>query len=333
MALRNRAFRAVAATSKSANQTNVVGVGVDEKYVNGQPTGTRVIKFLVKRKLPANALAKKELLPASIYGFPTDVEEVGLIIPLARRKVSTRPSSGATAANPRTRIRPAQPGCSIGFKEPGNQYVMAGTFGLLVKDSHGASYILSNNHVLANESGVEADGTVREGLPVGSPIFQPGLLDGGKDPADEIARLAAWVDLRADDPDNKADAAIAKAKKSDVTRDILLIGPPNGIATALKDMIVHKFGRTTSYRVGRVSSVLFDVTINYEVGDVSFTDQIAIRGLDSKRFSDAGDSGSAILERQTNHVIGLLFAGATNGSLTFANHISDVLAPLKVKLA
>jgi hypothetical protein len=30
---------------------------------------------------------------------------------------------------------------------------------------------------------------------------------------------------------------------------------------------------------------------------------------------------------------GLLFAGATNGSLTLGNHISDVLSQLKVSLA
>ena len=64
-----------------------------------------------------------------------------------------------------------------------------------------------------------------------------------------------------------------------------------------------------------------------------FSDQIAIRGLNGRRFSDAGDSGSAILERATGEVVGLLFAGATNGSLTFANHIADVLAALKIHLA
>src|SRR5208283_3342488 len=106
-----------------------------------------------------------------------------------------------------------------------------------------------------------------------------------------------------------------------------------GTAQAAKDMIVHKFGRTTSYRAGRISSVTFDVTIPYQVGNVIFTDQIAIRGLNKSRFSDAGDSGSAILTRETRKVVGLLFAGATDGSLTFANHIADVLAALKIDLA
>lgn len=76
----------------------------------------------------------------------------------------------------------------------------------------------------------------------------------------------------------------------------------------------------------------FDVSIPYKLGDVVFPDQIAIRGLNGRRFSDSGDSGSAILERGSNKVVGLLFAGATNGSFTFGNHISDVLSQLQVRL-
>ena len=97
-------------------------------------------------------------------------------------------------------------------------------------------------------------------------------------------------------------------------------------------MIVHKFGRTTSYTVGRVSSVSFDVAIPYEVGNVLFTDQIAIRGLNGRRFSDAGDSGSAILERATGKVVGLLLARTPTAALLFANHIADVLAAVKIHL-
>lgn len=46
---------------------------------------------------------------------------------------------------------------------------MAGTFGAVVTKA-GKRFILSNNHVLA-ENGL---------ISLGAPIFQPGLLDGGK---------------------------------------------------------------------------------------------------------------------------------------------------------
>lgn len=330
-----RAFRAIASSARTAMATNVVGVGVDEKYVDSLPTGVHVVKFLVKTKLPKSLLSKAETLPKSVNGIDTDVEEVGLIVPLAKARKAVRAAAVLHAMpNPKARTRPAQPGCSIGFRDPNDSFVMAGTFGALVKDAQGNSYVLSNNHVLANESGVTESGQSHQGLPVGSSIFQQGLLDGGKDPADKIAELTRWVDLHADRTDNKVDGSIAKVvSSSSVSRDILFIGTPQGTITATNDMIVHKFGRTTGYRAGRVSSVVFDLTINYEVGPVGFVDQIVIRGLNSQPFSDSGDSGSAILERSTNKVIGLLFAGATNGSMTFANHISDVLSQLRVSLA
>lgn len=325
-----RAFRAEASAVKTHN---VVGVGIDEKYVDGVPTGVNAVKFLVRSKTPASSLSNAEKLPESVAGIPTDVEEVGLIVPLAKKA-----TGGATATNmpnPQTKMRPAHPGCSVGFREPNDAFIMAGTFGAVVKDLQGNTYILSNNHVLAFENGVEADGvTKREALSPGAPIFQPGLLDNGNAATDKIAELTRWIDLRADRDDNLVDGAIARVSNASlVDRNILFIGAPKGTATAAKDMIVHKFGRTTSYRAGRISSVVFDVIIPYEVGEVMFADQIAVRGLNGQRFSDSGDSGSAILERATNKVVGLLFAGATNGSLTFGNHIADVLTQLKVKLA
>ena len=330
-----RAFRAGAATIATHN---IVGVGIDEKYVEGVPTGVAAIKFLVRSKIPASALTAKIKLPTSIDGLPTDVEEVGLIVPLSKAVNSTKKTKGtATSAaampNPRLKHRPAHPGSSVGFREPNDEFIMAGTFGALVKDAKGKTYILSNNHVLAFENGIDANGTKREALPAGSPIYQPGFLDNGDVDTDAIAELTRWVDLRADKNDNLVDGAIARLTKANLAdKNIHFIGPPTGSKMAEKDMIVHKFGRTTSYRAGRVSSVFFDVTVPYEVGDVVFVDQIAIRGRNGKRFSDSGDSGSAILERSSNKVVGLLFAGATNGSLTFCNHISDGLKQLKVRL-
>ena len=69
------AFRAAAA--KAAVATHVVGVGIDEKYVDGVPTGLSAIKFLVRTKVQPSALSNSERLPSSIDGIPTDVEEVG----------------------------------------------------------------------------------------------------------------------------------------------------------------------------------------------------------------------------------------------------------------
>jgi hypothetical protein len=61
-----------------------------------------------------------------------------------------------------------------------------------------------------------------------------------------------------------------------------------------------------------------------------FEDQIVIIGANGAAFSDAGDSGSLILDRESQMAVGLLFAGSP--SHTLANHIDDVLQALGVTL-
>jgi hypothetical protein len=96
-------------------------------------------------------------------------------------------------------------------------------------------------------------------------------------------------------------------------------------------MIVEKFGRTTSYSVGRISSIDTDVSVTYDAGPLTFTGQIIVEGLGGQSFSDAGDSGSLILERETKKGVALLFAGSA--SHTIANHIENVLQAMGVSLA
>jgi hypothetical protein len=310
--------RALPAAISPAPAMNVVGVGIGEEVVENKPNGRRALKVFVRVKYPRAEIRSDHLLPDTHAGYAVDVEQVGLFRAFQRKKAKPRQQAATDMPDPRVRVRPAQPGCSIGFQDPNGQFRMAGTFGALVQEPD-SMYILSNNHVLANENQ----------LAPGAPIFQPGLLD---DPnADQLAELTRFQALQADGM-NKVDCALAKPLKPGlVTRDILYIGVPNGVAPAAVDMVVHKFGRTTSYTVGRVTSTDTDVTIQYEMGALTFEGQIIIAGLDGQAFSAAGDSGSAILERQSQNVIGLLFAGSS--SHTIANHIEDVLQALGVSLA
>src|SRR5262245_46483224 len=75
------------ALSSTRPTQNVVGVGIDEKYVDGVPTGVPAVKFLVKSKLLPSAVLKKDQLPKSAAGFETDVEEVGLIVPHGKKRM------------------------------------------------------------------------------------------------------------------------------------------------------------------------------------------------------------------------------------------------------
>jgi hypothetical protein len=304
--------RRIPAVASAAPERNVVGVGVAEKTVDGQPTGLLCVKFFVRVKFAKGQLSRGEKLPTRIDGVAVDVEQVGVFRKLATKRGRKRQASGPIA-DPRARRRPARPGCSIGYRDPADEYIMAGTFGALVRRG-GQRFILSNNHVLADENR----------LPKGSAIFQPGLLDHGRAPEDQIATLSDFVRLRAG-ANNKVDAAIAALQSQNVASpEILFIGKPKGSRRATIDMVVHKFGRTTSYTAGRVTSIDTDVSVDYDTGTFTFADQMIIKGLDRTSFSNSGDSGSLITERGTNAAVGLLFAGSS--SYTIANHIDVVLA-------
>ena len=73
------------------------------------------------------------------------------------------------------------------------------------------------------------------------------------------------------------------------------------------------------------------MTIGDVTGDFTFTPQILFTGVGKAPFSDAGDSGSLIIDRSSQQAVGLLFAGSTTH--TIANHIEDVLSAFGVMLA
>jgi len=168
----------------------------------------------------------------------------------------------------------------------------------------------------------------REGLlPMGSPIFQQGLLDLSNAPKRQVAVLSQTAPLAG----GRIDAAMARClDDAAFSNEVLHIRAPNGAMPASKDMVVHKFGRTTSYTVGIVTDVRATMRVGYEGQSVDFADQIIIKSLTSAPFSDKGDSGSLILNRQGNEAVGLLFAGSNTH--TIANHIEIVLGELEATL-
>ena len=52
---------------------NVTGVGIGEK------AGKPVIKVFVTHKVPESDLRPREIVPKSIDGYETDVEEIGVV--------------------------------------------------------------------------------------------------------------------------------------------------------------------------------------------------------------------------------------------------------------
>jgi len=280
--------------------SGVVGHGVG-LGANGQPT---VVVFTL---LPGTSG-----IPDRVDGVPTRTVVSGMFVPLTELT---------------TKHRPATLGMSIGHPD-----ITAGTLGFKVKDGSDNSYILSNNHVMANSNNAR----------IGDNILQPGPYDGGSDPADKIGTLVNFVKIKFDGTNNDVDAAIASIVYGDVmshTGDegegYEGYGQPSAVTTtALADMDVTKYGRTTEGTDGTVYATNATVNVCYKTqGPVRckqlarFVGQIVIT---PGSFSAGGDSGSGIVTRDGNYPVGLLFAGSS--SYTIANPIDAVLSAFGVTI-
>lgn len=232
--------------------------------------------------------------------------------------------------------RPIPLGTSGGnIKDSTRFFCCGGTLGSLVQDGNAVQYILSNNHVLARSN---------RGL-VGDAIVQPGLIDQSpacsKNAGDAVANLSDFVPISfRRNATNLVDAAIAQVQTGhvDPTGTILGIGEvSHSVAAPFIGMGVKKQGRTTALTTGTVTALDVTADIQYErqcgmtilPRIARFTGQIII-GPDT--FSDAGDSGSLIVEdcSPQPRPVALLFAGS--GPNTLANPIGGVLSGLGVSM-
>ena len=252
-----------------------------------------------------------------------DVKEIGTIVKF---------QGPTTAAFYQQRRRPLRIGSSIGDVPPPG-FIVAGTLGCFVVRRSAPFFIgmLTNNHVIANENA----------NPIDSPVAQPGTLDGGSFPGDEVGALGKVVKLKAT-RSNLVDAAVADVFE-DIAFDTKTIGNlgslqgQENIFNLPANATVHKVGRTTGQTKGRVTAFDIDnLRVDYDMGVLRFDNQIEIEGTGNKAFSDSGDSGSLIVDDQLR-AVGLLFAGGdvggSNGKgLTYANPIETVLDALRVDL-
>lgn len=237
----------------------------------------------------------------------------------------------------------------------GNQIVdcCGGTLGALIQDTNGHQYLLSNNHVLARSDQAE----------VGEMIVQPGLIDNNCTPNGDgggttpVGVLTGWVPLKS--TATNADAAIAQVNSGAVNTsgsilelgsrqaDGTLAAAPPGISStggkgenATLNLTVAKSGRTTGLTCANISTLDLDVSVQYYTDCAEtkpyytkqYTNQLGIEG---NQFSDAGDSGSLVVDTSNAEPVGLFFAGGVTAqgvSEGVANPAPDVLNELSAQV-
>jgi len=308
-----RAKRAAArrylAPPRGTALSNIVGVGIGSKIQRGQLTDTLAVRIYVARKLNACNLPRELVIPAQFEDVPTDVVEIGRPLPAAE-----------VLPPPTSRIRPPQPGCSIGVMR--EFYLLSGTLGAIVRDES-RHYLLTCNHVIADDDPAF----------LGRAVLQPGPSDGLGEP---IAVVSRFIPMR---PATTTDIDAAIAELSIVANPEVL-APIGRLASAIparaaEGMPVEKIGRATGYTAGTVFDIAADFPIPYSFGDVTLRDQILIHNPEHY-FAFAGDSGSLIVDRETKTAVGMLCGcsySTAHGFYGVANHLDKVLDALAVTLA
>lgn len=192
---------------------------------------------------------------------------------------------------PRDLVTPVQPGVSCAHRSGPR-----GTIGSVIRKDGEPRFLLSANHVIAQEDRVE----------LGTPIVQP--VSG----ADDVRRIAVLADK---EPlvatGNLMDAAIAR-----FTIDDFIAPQFNGKSiTALRTAElktgdrVFKFGQTTFETSATVlSPVISNIKLDMRFGSYRFDGQIEIQSAAGSPFADGGDSGALVYDEQ-DHAVGILIGG------------------------
>jgi hypothetical protein len=327
----------VAAAVANAGR-NVHAVGIGRKVTNGVETNEKCVRLYVLQKLPVSLMSPRDVLPAQLDGVPTDIIETAPAFLLAKRATRARrqpskptragaaaTSSAACSVQRKQRQRPVIAGISAGHRD-----ITAGTLGIFCQstkpgDDPSATYALSNNHVFANVNNAS----------VGDPLYQPGPADGATF-QDHFAVLHRYVHMRLGGAQpNRVDAALGLLLANvGAERRICTIGQISAAAAGTEGMLVRKHGRTTGATEGKIDDAEYDALVGMDHNNPNvvalFEDQLRIVTTTTGPIGLGGDSGSAVIDRSQDRIVGLYFAGPQLGDYGIANKIQHVMTELEV---
>jgi hypothetical protein len=212
-------------------------------------------------------------------------------------------------------------------------YCASGTVGFKVCDNttSGVGGFITNNHVAA----IGCLGLCPNNAPLGTNFFSPSFCDGG---TTNVGTLNSFIPIVLDDATlNYVDAAFVQSTDAQVSNNIQGIGPQNNtVVTAYLGQAVCKSGRTSGLTCGTVTGINLTIRVDYSdvgnCGTAIFSNQVMYSPTSPYTvMSQSGDSGSPVVEVNTNAAVALNFAGDTSGD-GFGNPIGAVLSALQVSL-
>jgi hypothetical protein len=288
--------------NKLFSYKGVHSIGIGYKRVAGRDNSELAILVYVDNPQMVKELKQANIVPANILIDIICVPKLSYDILFVHNIELINSDQG--------RYRPLIGGIQIYLAEKNSAWI--GSVGTFVKSNNESDqnlYLLSNLHVLES---------------IGLAVLQP--LYGTKN----IIAVTSMVD---DFQDTDAALAIANDLTEIAVNTIEGVGNINEIQTltdADLNKRVIKRGRTTMLTEGTIEAT--NVTIQLGDGTIR-TDCVIVRADDGKLFSDSGDSGSPVILKDENKLVGLHFAGdKTLGGISVFCKIDNVFRNLSVKL-
>jgi len=245
----------------------------------------------------------KQRMPRSFEGYMVRTEVTGKI-----QAFSTQVAEPLAGVSPERREEvsplPLVGGISLSAYATDWSHVYAGTLGMVTYDDK----ILSNAHVIAMNPDTD------NFLDLGTPIIQPGSLDGGGS-EDRVGGLENYIPIDFDPgAENYADAAIGSIDGDvEASPGEQFSEGDNywleGWTEVSQGDIVRKSGRTTGITTGEVLYPNYSGEVGYGDQSAYFVDVIVV-AQENWSFAKQGDSGSAV--DKDGEFVGLIFAGSAH---------------------
>lgn len=274
-----------------------------QEGIAGVSCGSQKLRIYVENRDAAMQI------PPVLLTYPVEVIVSGKFRTLSLPPPKAGQTSTNVLATRTLRFRPVLGGVSVGSPK-----VTAGTLaGRVFDNKTGLKCFLSNRHIFYGDKG--------------TPILQPGPIDGGKVDRDVIGYIERWAPLKPPPEVNQADAAIAVPVSQDIVSDeVMDIGVLEGIEEPKVGMRIIKSGRSC----GASTATIIDTNATVKVSGYPEGELIFEKCVITTFCGIAGDSGSIAVNAETGNAVALLFAGSD--VLTVFTPISTVCRLLDVSL-
>ena len=333
---------------KLLNLKNVNSVGIGYKIKDGKPTSKIGVIVGVEKKEPLSKLDPSQVIPKNVDDIETDVIEIGRVEALYAKQrpalggVSvghykiTAGTLGITISKPEllivsnNHVLSNENNCKIGddILQPGplDGGILNDKIASLIayEPIHFIGEPLSDNPIPKDESEVPK-----------KEFFLFRLFKKALNWLFRILAIGYQFDIRENvntdfnrsykninsKDNNLVDVAIARPVDSHYVKanQINHVGSVSGTSIPTLGMNIKKTGRTTGYTHGIVE--ILDLTVQVYFSDnriALFNDQVGI----SVNMVQGGDSGSLVVEADSNKAVGLIFAGSH--TLGIMNDINNV---------